>query len=82
MRGSENLDLNYDDSINRNVLKDVYGISDSIDFRSPPSKRMKSLLPNITSVNKYVMEGYQVEIIWDNSEKTLQKLLEGVITDN
>ena len=32
MRGSENLDLNYDDSINRNVLKDVYGISDSIDF--------------------------------------------------
>ena len=55
MRGSENLDLNYDDSINRNVLKDVYGISDSIDFRSPPSKRMKSLLPNITSVNKYVM---------------------------
>lgn len=43
---------------------------------------MKSLLPNITSVNKYVMEGYQVELIWDNSEKTLQKLLEGVITDN
>ena len=76
------MDLNYDDSINRNVLKDVYGISDSIDFRSTPSKRMKSLLPNITSVIKYVMEGYQVELIWDNSEKTLQKLLEGVITDN
>lgn len=79
MRGSDNLSVEYDDSINRTALEHVYGKTNNVDFGLPPLRRMQTFLPNVESTSSYMMEGYQIDLIWNEKQRTLQESLANIL---
>ena len=73
------MSMEYDDSINRAALEHVYGKTDNVDFCLPPLRRMQTFLPNVESMSSYMMEGYQIDLVWNEKQGTLQESVASIL---
>lgn len=57
---------------NEKILAKVYGEAHGINLKQEPLQRMAQLIMNVENPCTYHLEGYQVDLEWRDSERTIQ----------
>ena len=64
---------------NEKIISTVYGEISNVDCSKPPIERMINFIKNVSTPNAYQIHGYQVELEWSNTTKTIQDCVQEVL---
>lgn len=65
---------------NEKIVSTVYGEKADIDCSKTPIERMINLIKSVSNPDVYQIGGYQVELEWSNTKKTIQDCVQEVLS--
>lgn len=65
---------------NEKIISTVYGEIANIDCSKAPIERMIGLVTKVNNPCVYQMEGYQVELEWSDTQRTIQDCVQEILS--
>ena len=65
---------------NEKIVSTVYGEKADIDCSKTPIERRINLIKSVSNPDVYQIGGYQVELEWSNTKKTIQDCVQEVLS--
>lgn len=63
---------------NESVISRVYGEIPNMDCSKTPTERMKNLVKQVENPGRFYLEGYEIELEWRDTQKTIQDCIRDV----
>lgn len=60
-------------------VSEVYGTIVEVDMRMPPNNRILKFLEKIKTPNMICRDDYQIELVWNETEQTIQDCIHDLL---